>query len=118
MVVAIAVGFQSHRAQQVARLDSAPRAVSILMFENPVFGVAERAGAERFRAMAIVKSETTIGDVEDAAQREPFCAARLFEFCEMGRLDVQLEDAALVVDFFLGPRRLQQHQAHQGSARP
>src|SRR6267154_6599598 len=101
MVVAIAVGFQSHRAQQVARLNSAPGAVSLLMLEDPIFDMAKSAGTERFRAMTIEEAQSAIDDVENAAQREHLCAAWLFEFCEMRRLDEQLEDTALIVDFFL-----------------
>src|SRR5258708_36033598 len=104
MIVAIAVGFQSHRAQQVARLNSAPRAVSLLMFENPVFDMIERAGAERFRAMTIEEAQSAIDDVENAAQREHLCAAWLFEFCEMRRLAERAEGTALGVDFFFRAR--------------
>ena len=118
MVVAVAVGFQSHRAQQVAWLDSAPRAVGLLMLEEPFFGVSQRARAQRFYFMAIVKAQRLVGEVQRVAQRQQFFSARLFELREMRRLDVQLEHSALVVDLFFGPRRLQHHQSHQRSARP
>src|SRR5277367_4427839 len=52
------------------------------------------------------------------AQREHVLSARLFELREMRRFDIEFEHSALVVDFFLGTRRLQHHQSHQRSTRP
>src|SRR5580692_10759719 len=104
MVIAVAVGFQSHRAQQVAWLDSAPRAVGLLMLEQPLFSMAQSAGAQRLYFMPIVKAQGLVSEVQRVAQRKQFFSARLLELREMRRLDVELEHSALVVDLFFGPR--------------
>src|SRR5215471_263511 len=118
MMVAIAERFQGHRAEQIARLDPAPRAVGVLMFYQPIFRVSKRSRAQPFEVVMVVETQHFVDQVEHGAQRKGAFGAGLLEPGEMRRLDVQLEDSVLMTYGDHWPGRLQNHQRESRAASP
>jgi len=85
MLVAIADSLERHRAEEVARLDSAERAIRLLMLDQPSLGGFRRFRAHRSRRMPIIESQQAVDLIEHVAHRQGRLTARLLEVRAMRR---------------------------------